>query len=735
MNLLIYIVYYVCVLLIVFISGIWLASIFGRGIFKDSKLVLSFLLGFLWLILVSSWSSFIGLTFERSSIYILGISIFLSLIALAWEIRTKNLSSWQPSKNIIMLVSLAFVSGIVILSPVLIFKAINLYNDAFTYLSISDYLLTHSYFDEARPDANSPWLTQMKLYQVMGYRMGSQFFLSLITAIFSRHFSLDLYISVLAIGQFMLVLAIWLFNKYVMKLSNVALTIIVLFTALHIGIPIQNTINAFFPQAYGMVIIVLVFTFMIIAYSNNTGRIQHILLSSISIAALVVTYSELVPFAFISMFAVLIYLLYKDKDIKSLLLKSSVIVLCAILLSNIALIKAFQAIKGQLSAVVGHHIDYTLWNYVQLILSLHPIMNDGSLYNKYPIINLILSFFTVLCVILIVIGFSRNKLSREFVILYCLSSSFLLMLFYFIFVAHNPWNTAVRGHSWNIYKTVQYLFVLVPSFVGSGIMFFYYKSGITRKLTYLLGLTFISLNMMLTYYFDYVNTSPVRSYTGNKVNPLNEYYKLYEMLKNEKRPINIIVPDNLNTHTNVLSYILRDHILVSDWSKVPSINHMLAPNDRTPELRKDAVTLIYKPNSQSGAASMEILQDNVHVDIVSGVHSLEQNKEHKWYWSSGDIHIKTINTLDVKKTLSLTFIVWLPPTIKDSKDIEILYKNNLINKINIQPNVPNPININIPIDAGEGSITLKYLGEVVKVGGDPRQLGFSLVDFHYSIKN
>ncbi|MCZ8512557.1 hypothetical protein O9H85_09035 [Paenibacillus filicis] len=727
--------YYIGILFIIFSSGIWLSYIFGKSIFKNNKLILAFLLGFLWLILFSSWSSYAGFSFVKSCYYLLGISCLLSLITLIIEYRNRTLHNWLLTKHTAIVLFLSFLSGIIVLSPMLIFKAFNPYVDAFTYLSISDYLLTHSYFDPAQPDANSPWLTQMKMYQVMGYRMGAQFFLSFIASIYNRHFSLDVYVPVLAVGQFMLVLAIWLFNKYVLKLANAALIIIVIFTSFHIGIPIQNSLFGFFPQSYGMVVIMLVFTFMTVALTNKTNSLQNILLSSLSIAVLIITYNELVPFAFLSLSIILIYLSIKQKNVKSLLLKSSVVIVITIIFSNIALVKAIQSVKHQLSAVVGWQIDYTLWDYVELVLSLHPIMYEAAFYNKYPFLNVILSIFTILIVVLIIKGFTEGKYKKELLYLICLSSSFLLVLFYFTYIAHNPWNTQLRGHSWSIYKTVQYLFVLIPSVIGLGLYGSFNRSSITKRLIPLYGLIFITLSMVITYYYDYVNTDQMRNFTGNKENPISEYYKLNEKLKNEEKPINIIMPDNLEKHKEMVLYILRDHVLVSDWSKDIYLNSMLDSKDLTPQLRKDGVTLVYKPNTQTGAANMEILGKSIYLDIVSGVHGLETNEKQSWYWSNGNVYVKAYNPYSTIKTLNLSFSIGLPPNIKEDKEIELLYNNNLVQKIKISASQTNSYNIDIPLDSGEGNIIFKYLGDVVKVEGDPRVFGFSLVNFQYSTKN
>src|SRR5262249_50640086 len=159
-------------------------------------LVLAPILGAGVLILLSADLSYAGASMHRAAPIVLGGGLTLSLVgALVFRRRPRPTVEWRDAAWIHLIGAVA--GGSALLSVVL-YRAWNPYTDAFTYISIADYLQGHSYFDPAIPGTMQPVLTQMALYQHYGFRMGSNFLLAFFTALFHAEYAFDLYLPVLA---------------------------------------------------------------------------------------------------------------------------------------------------------------------------------------------------------------------------------------------------------------------------------------------------------------------------------------------------------------------------------------------------------------------------------------------------------------------------------------------------------------------------------------------------------
>lgn len=600
-------------LIIIFVSGIWLTVVFIPSKYKEYKIPAGFILGFTWLILQSSWSSYLGFPFRQSAYFILTASVLCGIIAFYFEFKRGNLKDWIPDKIQVAILSLGCVSGILVLLPVLLFNAMNPYIDGFTYISISDYLVDHSYFQPAEPNPYYPWLTQMKIYQDVGLRMGAQFFLAFLTSVFGQTFSLDLFMPALAVGQFCLVLSIWLFCRCGLSLPSKVSIIAVVFTAFHLSIPISNAISGFFPQAYGTVLMTVVFTLLIKLESWNENRIAFVLLTSLTSAALVLTYSEMLPFVVLSTaFIFILKVLQNRKQLAGMIANLFLAGIASIILSNVGFINAVKAVKIQLGAVVGWNIPYLIWDYLLTVFSLSPIQfrSVNEIFGQYPVIYFLLYIAAAVGVVLIFKGFVLNKefLSTK-LNLASLASSFIIMLVYFTFIARNPWIPSQRGHTWSAFKTLQYSFFIIPPIIAITYNGLFRNSKLLRNTGVVLLSCFIASSVIFSCVFAYASTQHMRKQTGNARNPIGEYYKLYAKLKDENRPINIIIPKESNgshKHKQMLAYILHKHQIISDWTDDGYIYPHLLPEYQAPAPREDGITLIFNPNSENKTANMEI---------------------------------------------------------------------------------------------------------------------------------
>lgn len=729
--------FYFGVLLIIFGSGGWIAVVCTPQRLQEYKLTISFVFGLIWLILLSAWSSYLSFAFKESAGLSLVVSCLLSAAAMIVEIRKGLWRKWLPGKDQALALLLAFVSGLLVLIPYLIFKAPFTYGDGFTYICIADYLRDHSYFQPANPNPWFPWLTQMKLYQDGGFRMGAQFFLAFAGAVFRRTFSLEVYMPCVAAGQFCLVLGVWFFCRFGLSLPAKAAIAAVIFAAFHLSIPINNAIIGFYPQVFGMAILLVTFSLISKLETWKENRLSYVVLTAGAIGGLVLSYSELLPFFVLSLlpFTVLKILKYRSSG-RAMLLNICAAGGLAVLLSNIALIKALHALKIQMNVVVGGNLAYSVWNYLTILFSLHLFYPNSFIANQYPVVYMLGIFAVVFGIYLVFEGFvcsvEWKDQKRKLLVL---ASSFLLVLIYSLFFATNPWQPGVKGHSWNIYKTVTYLFIFFPAIIGMSFAQFQQKNRLRRFLGSGVVIGYVFTSLVLNYFNAFNCTDRIRLYTGNDSNPVQEYYQLYNKLKSEQRPIYIITPPELIKHKQMIAYVLQKNKVAADWSDDDGyIYPYLLPENVSPPLKHDEVILVYNPNAADKTANMEILKSKVYLDFISGVYELEKNAAAAWHWSSGNAEIRALNLSTIPTEVTLKFKIGL--AVNDSAKGFELYRDDIRQKeFKVQPNQLTACRFKVLLKPGKNLIRLKYLGEPVRLGADPRELAYQIQDFQYDINS
>ncbi|WP_410770723.1 hypothetical protein [Fontibacillus sp. BL9] len=728
---------FLLLVVVVFISGFWLSVFLLGNKLRNYKFLFTFLLGTVWLILISSWVSYLGFSMKDSYLYILLVTVIIDIIALLSEIRNKRLREWIPGKYQIIVLFCGLISSLIILFPILYFKAFNPYTDGFTYISIADYLLNHSYFQPADPNPYYPWLTQMKLYQDAGYRMGAQFLLSFMTALFNREMSLEVYMPVTALSQFLLVVVMWLFCKEGIKISTKASLIAVFFTAIHLSIPINSALWGFYPQAFGVVLGAAVFMLFLNkdiweGPGSSSDRWKMLIVTSLVSASTVITYSEYVPFIALSVFFLLVFHLIVSKSYKYVFSNIIGLIILISIFSNVGLIKAIGAIRHQLGVVVGWHIPYDLWQYLLMTLSLNPIYNAHSMFLNHHFLFFIVSCLASLILFIVLKYFILNRDMAQYRRqIFLVASSFILMLIYFTFFADNPWFSDKMGHSWNIHKIIQYMFFIFPPIIGLSLYDFWNKSKINKFISTFLVLGYIPIVLVFTYHYSLMSTEQMRTYTGNNENPIYEYYKLKDTYKDEKRPINLALSTDLTKHRQMIAYFLKNNNLVSDWSDDGYISGSMSAENRNLSFDSKGITLMFNQHAANKIANMELVTGKVITNFISGVYGLEKNETQSWHWSSGDVKINVFNPSvdNEKKIARFIFSVGLPPGVAESKAIDVIYNGNHIKELVIEPTQSNPIDLSLEIDPGESKLELKMRSGPVKIAGEDRELGFSIIDF------
>lgn len=147
------------------------------------------------------------------------------------------------------------------------------------------------------------------------------------------------------------------------------------------------------------------------------------------------------------------------------------------------------------------------------------------------------------------------------------------------------------------------------------------------------------------------SVEPIRQLTGNRENPIGEYYKLYNTYKNETRMINLIgAPE---THRKLVTYFLQNNLLMSDWG---SDSYFYVYHDYVPEYDAEGIILQWNPYSENAIANYEELQQlPITFELGENFYSQETNGTDVWNWCDGRGGVLKIINFSPKKKMKVSF--------------------------------------------------------------------------------
>jgi len=212
--------------------------------------------------LTTAYLSFLGLPIKLFALSIELIYLLLGFLLLAkFLLGTKvNQNNQTASWLYITLIFATFVVFITLFS-FLNYKVFNFYNDSTTYVIHSEYLLNHDFFDSTNL-REEPWIEDMLLYQKIQARMGAQFFLGFINSLTPGNNSFITYPYVFAFSQFATLFCISLLASKISTKKQFLITTLISYL-LAINLNISVSLQGFFPQSFGIMLLLLVLSIMI----------------------------------------------------------------------------------------------------------------------------------------------------------------------------------------------------------------------------------------------------------------------------------------------------------------------------------------------------------------------------------------------------------------------------------------------------------------------------------------
>jgi hypothetical protein len=605
------------------------------------------------LVLLSSLYSYGGMPMITAAPFICATALALSVwggIAARHRINYGQVHWKAP----LFVHALGFIGSASAAASVLLYHAWNPYNDAFTYISIADFLQGHSFFTPAIPGINHPVLTQMSIYQHYGFRMGSNFLLAFFTCLFRQPFSFDLYIPVLSLGLWIAVPGFWVFCRRALFMSSTAAVFATLIYSLHTAIPISNALWGFMPETWGIAFMLPLLA-LYLRLTSRGQRLRRIAVTGIFGGLLLLTYLEIVPFVLLAVAicylarALMVQLRFRGASgpqfsaIKftnprfsipvGLLLNLLAPIVVAAVVAPVAARKFVPAMLVQAGAVVGWDVRLSLVDYLAMLAGYRSMIQGVIMTPGMLRATLRLTAFLAVLTSAVAALRAPLRTRRQ---LACLASPFIAALAWFSLYAVNPWDASQVGNPWSTYKLVTYSFFLFVALWGVGLAMLWRKARFYRLLVVGQLAAFVGFFPVATLATAKTAAQGMQQLTGNREDPVGEYKRLSQDLPGLPRnsAVNLDIPSEALKHRQLVAYFLRRPV-IADWSDDGYIWPHLSQAARAKQIDPTSPTLVYTLGKSGSLANLTLMKPGTAFATDSfgaGWWGEEKDGPNCWHW-------------------------------------------------------------------------------------------------------
>jgi hypothetical protein len=540
--------------------------------------------------------------------------------------------------------------AILVLLPIGLYQAFNPYNDTVTYITISDYLQNHSFAFPADPNPTSPLLGHVVIYQVLGFRMGANFFLACVQSLTPVKLAIEIFPAVAAWAVVLNVFAVYLGCRWIALLPRRAALAGALLAAVMVNPLHYAAQTGFFPQLFGTAF--TVFSLALAARCVRTRRpaIGLILLASAAFAFLISAYSELFPLV-----AIAVALMFglrtamRPARLTGLLRTCTILLPLTSLFANIELIRMINALPRQLHGVVGWHIYFTSLQYYGASVGLFP----GGSPNNYWAGHLGAKLYPAVALLslgLFVYGLFRVMIRdrvRGFALLPVLGT-FALLFIYFRFIVKDPWLPAQTGHSWSLFKLSQwvYPFMIMP-LLAAGLAITRWHNLLSN---FAIAVGLLSLPLHIS--SDRHTIMPVRQMTLSN-RPFQAYTQFAQAARRQAAGMPIELRGGMDgKHRQLLVYFLDTYPVIANWRDDGTVYPLLKPENRDIRLKEAHLILAAADNYSAVLkrmpAGVMVAEPDIALELQfqDDWYPAEVSGNSTWQWSSGNSTVKAVSGKD-----------------------------------------------------------------------------------------
>jgi hypothetical protein len=683
----------------------------------------SLLVGIAAYMLLFGWASQLGAPGKIAGPVILAVSLLLSGPSVV-KAFLKTEQPWsRPWRPLVILLGISVTGIVLALTPILLFHAYFSYGDAFTYLSIADYLQDHPFSEPAEPNPFHPVLTQPHLYQLLGLRMGAMYFLSFVQSIIPGAMAWEVYPTVMAIGMVVNAAAIYLACRWTVRLSRYwalggAFAAIILSNPIH-----YSTSLGLLPQLYGLAF----FAFSLAAWTRflrkRTWNRKFGAWLAIGTVGLISSYSELFPvLGLVLMFTFIVTIFTKRNQLRSRSMAAGIAAVCVLCLANYELVRMITALKVQLGAVVGGNIPFSLFEFLGVSLGARP----G--YGLSEKISLGFTLSTALFATLLLIGLVSQVRKSWFRSLTLITSSaiFLLMFFYFRFAVENPWVKGQLGQTWSMFKVSNWVYPVTAVLSIAGLS----ALRMPRVILAFFTVGAVATSAIIRFMIEDRATHDIRKMTGSE-RPFEAYAQAAEILNTRfpDGPIELrFSEDELIKHKQMLAYFLHPRSVFSDWRNDEYIGGWMSENSRNIVLNEPHL-VVGRPDSGDRTltelpAQLAILKESFFsVQFDDGWYEKEtDNSGNLWRWCNGNAKLIIEAPKDANVVLKGEVMGAEIPTEITVSMSDLPINRIVVRQSGFQQFAPQLLRLH----KGKNEIRIRTDKEPTTIGQDNRLLSFAL---------
>lgn len=553
----------------------------------------------------------------------------LSLLAVIAIALTRDPAPSELKRYLPIVGGFGLVCGTSILVPLYVSGAINAHNDTFTYLAHGNWLQHHAFADQIPADQVTPAGTQVRLYQLYGFRMGASFVLGFFQAAMHIRWSYDIYPAMMisAVAACCLAIGFPVATLLGSLRTDLRLALLAL-PGFSIGGLVFGANYGFLPQTVGLALAAgaIFATGSALHWLRSEQRsIGSILKTAAPVALLlaaqIYAYSELAPFLAIAIGASGLLIAARFRAWRNVIIFGVALALMMIVLGNFELLRAYQSLRSQAGAVVGSPVEWSILGFIGHAIGLQAGAWDSQAFNIFAV------GWGLLLVLVLLVGFrfirwtSLRPIISSLVPVLALLAVLFCGLVYFRYIVASPFPVGT-GQSWSQFKLTEWAHpfasVLVVAVVAA------FLAGSNRRYRHAV-FVLVVLAAFGSGLSGVLRMRDIVAYYGD-TDDLGAFYLKFRQTVftacPTESPVYLALGGSDYKFRQIASLYLDDRNVRSDWGDDPSIYPWISP-DRVRLSPKKGNCLVEGRQKAASTATDATSRPLFRIEPFDGIRSLK----------------------------------------------------------------------------------------------------------------
>ena len=411
-----------------------------------------------------------GVGFQTRDLPLLAAALLLPLLWLS--VRRHRADVLRPRGRPAEWASLAaplVATSVLGLLPVLSAEGFLFGNDTYTYCAFSEWLQGHAFSEPARWETQSPVTGIPHLWQSQHYDLGIAHWLGLVEAALRPTSVLLVYPSVSTFGLSLLVAALWLAARQLLRLpwswaGSLTFVFALVPHALYWGHH-----NGFLQQGYALPMVVFGLVLFARVGARRRKAPGDAALVAVPFAFLASVYLPLLPLLGFAAACAFVPLLLRERArgrLRALLVFVAAVAAFALLFSARDLLSALSPLHGFATSVAGGHVPWSPVDFLRFALGTRVLAPGWVNVETVPWSALNRALAPLYAALVLAGSWHAARWPRTRPLV-AAAGLVALGALYFALLVDDPWS-GKRGHTWNLFKLAQWgwPFVLLLAVLG-----------------------------------------------------------------------------------------------------------------------------------------------------------------------------------------------------------------------------------------------------------------------------